>query len=107
MSGNRGLTIQFATLEQPTALGEIIGECSNVGYNNDVVSIDSKFWNESDESTQFLLIYHELGHCLLGEGHIADPSAIMNALINSPEAYYNTDLPAMLNELFSDRGDGL
>lgn len=106
LSGNQGIIIQFATLEQQDNLGEIIGECSNPGYGNNTVSIDTNFWNVAGQTGQKILMYHELGHCVLSEGHVSDPDAIMNPLLNNPEAYYTqSDWSDMLSQLFSEKGD--
>jgi hypothetical protein len=106
VSGNRGLTVQFATLEQIDSLGEVIGECSDIGYANNTISIDPGFWNVANATQQLILYFHESSHCMLAEGHLTNAAAIMYPVINSPVSYYTSqDWPQMLSELFSDDGD--
>lgn len=105
VSGNKGLTIQFAPLEQQTALGEVIGECLGIGYGGGIINIDKTYWSQSDNATHILLIYHELGHCLLNEQHINNPEAIMYPQINGPEQYYSTGWFIQVNQLFENYGD--
>jgi hypothetical protein len=106
LSGNQGITIQFAKLEQPTSLGEIVGECSNVGYGNDTVLIDTVYWNTADLTSQTVLLLHELAHCLLDEIHVSDPNAIMNAQLGVNIQYYFNNPSPSLSVLFSDKGNG-
>jgi len=79
---DRSLTIQFANLgyNPKTTGAEIVGECQsqsdNRGYNN-TISIDPVFWDNATVDEQWLLVYHELGHCVLGAGHTANPDDIM------------------------------
>jgi hypothetical protein len=47
---------------------DVIGRCS---INNGTlrVSIDTKYWNKVKSIQREELIFHELGHCILGRGH--------------------------------------
>jgi hypothetical protein len=105
VSGPQGIVIQFTTLEQANPLGETIGECSDMGYGNDIVSIDYNFWAGASPSTQQILLYHELGHCLLDEHHNPDPTSIMNALINNTMTYWSNYEARSLQILFSQEGN--
>ena len=100
LSGNRGLTVQFASLEQPTALGEVIGECV---FNSVTVSIDTDYWNYASPEDRQALLYHELGHCLLLEQHSTDPNAIMYPILNQSFNFYTKDWNELLNQLFRER----
>lgn len=103
---NQAITIQFAMLEQKDSLGEVVGECNSVGYGYDTISIDTDFWNSSNAATRLVLVEHELGHCILDEGHSNDPDAIMYPIVNYPAAYYNSqDWSGMLSQLFKDSGN--
>jgi hypothetical protein len=105
LDANQGLTIRFAVLEQPTALGEIIGECYGVGYGGGTIEIDKSYWDNVDSLTQEILLYHELGHCVLSEGHTNNTMAIMNALINNPVSFDTVDMPVMIHDLFKNIGN--
>lgn len=104
LSVNQGITMQFTTLGQPDGLGEVIGECMSVGYGNSTINIDPTFWNESGIEGQTLLIYHELGHCVLNEVHTTDQENIMYPIINYPEQYYVADWSVLTSKLFSQVG---
>lgn len=90
------LTVQFGDLTHPIA-----GECSMDGDGNGVVTIDKTYWDEmeSDEYKQ-IVTYHELGHCLLFRGHVANYTSIMNAYIISDETFYDNK-SELLTELFT------
>jgi hypothetical protein len=105
VSNNQGITVQFAQLEEQNSLGELIGECSDLGYGGGTVSIDTNFWTHSTPIAQKLLMYHELGHCLLDEGHSTDPNAIMYPIINNSENYAITGLQEQLDQLFANQGN--
>jgi hypothetical protein len=106
LNANQGLTIQFTALEQATSIGEIVGECSSVGWGGGTINIDPGYWNSTDALGQELLMYHELGHCILDEIHTTNRMAIMNAMINNPQYFDQTDMAGMINQLFLDEGDG-
>ena len=105
LNPNQGITIQFATLEQKDSLGEVIGECSNAGYGGGTILIDTNFWNNADIDAQTVLLWHELGHCVLSEIHIQDPNAIMYAVIGQNIQYYISNPSTSFNVLLSDKGN--
>jgi hypothetical protein len=103
---DQGITIQFSTLEQKTALGEVVGDCSGLSYGNSTINVDQSFWNQSGYAAQQILLYHELGHCVLYEAHTTNPDAIMNPLITNPLAFYAPNMDGMIKDLFKAEGDG-
>lgn len=52
-----------------------------------VITIDHRFWVQSDARVKEALLFHELGHCMLGLGHDAFPS-IMNNFIGHTVNHY-------------------
>jgi hypothetical protein len=104
MPAERGVTIQFATLGN-SSLGEIVGECSGYGYGNDTVLVDQGYWSVASSQAQFIIIYHELGHCLLAEQHTNTTAAIMNPLITNPLEFIGLDLSQMVKKLYEDIGN--
>lgn len=87
-------SIIFTTLENP-----VVGRCYNYGTNSEynIIHIDINYWNSSLEDSKEQLIFHELGHCVLGLGHddtyIYDnvygyiPSSLMNSFVISVFIY--------------------
>lgn len=43
-----------------------------------VVVVNLSWWNSNDATSRELVVFHELGHCLMKKGHIAG-AGIMNA----------------------------
>ena len=54
----------------------------------------------------WVTVYHELGHCVLGETHTQRQDAIMNPVINCP-MWYMWEWSQMVKDLFNAMGDGL
>lgn len=46
-----------------------VGRCIRGGDFTPVIQLDPFFWNNSDDMDREQLIFHELGHCILGRGH--------------------------------------
>lgn len=61
-----------------------------------VIHIDPEFWETADEETRIALMFHELGHCILGQKHRTGIASIMNpnVIINyfSFKPYYDNEL---------------
>jgi hypothetical protein len=108
LQDGQSTTIKFFDSSQMDNLGEVIGECDDIGWGGSNILIDSDFWKLSPPAIQQILLYHELGHCILDEIHVTNPMAIMNALINNPEEYYTStiDMEIMVSGLFQEVGDG-
>jgi hypothetical protein len=108
MADQQGLTMKFAVPSGSTALAEIVGECQGVGYGNSTIIIDPDFWEQSSYQEQLLIAFHEMGHCLLDEDHVADPNAIMNPYISNSIQQWVLD-PASrsgtIQQLFEEKGD--
>lgn len=102
---NQNITIQFAPLEQADSIGEVVGECTSIGFGNGIIYIATDYWNSADANTRLILLYHELGHCVLSEVHTQNTMAIMNPLITNPQQYDATDLKGMIDQLFLDTND--
>jgi hypothetical protein len=74
--GTYGITAGFTTLNG------LAGECVQNGMQREV-RIDSSYWTQInyDDSQMEQLIFHELGHCALGLGHI--PTYVISLRFNS------------------------
>ena len=46
----------------------IVGMC----YTNGSVSLLRSYWDDADDTQRHLLVYHELGHCVLNRQHRED-----------------------------------
>jgi hypothetical protein len=87
------LTIQFDHLT-----GERFGLCETGAGMTPTIHIDEEGWDEADDATRESLLFHEMGHCVLGQNHRNDsgnvddsptpiPTSIMNATIVDGEIY--------------------
>lgn len=76
------VTIMFADFPQ----GEF-GLCKNYGTNNrlNIVYIDRLFWISNDYYAQEELLFHELGHCVLGRKHL-EGLMVLGEYINAPKS---------------------
>lgn len=90
-----GTGISFAP--QTSFPGTIIGYCD--GKN---VTIDSDYWAIAGDKERLLLVFHELGHCVLQHGHDKDldpttgcPLSVMNPYLPTEWCYNNN--PGMLD----------
>lgn len=55
-------TIQF--VDKITAIDGAVGVC----YPTNVIQLDINYWRQSHDEAN-MVIYHELGHCVLKQGH--------------------------------------
>lgn len=75
-----------------------------------IIKIKRNFWNKSDIPTRELLMFHELGHCILNRGHrtvkgSTFPVSIMEPVIFSSFVYVK-DYSYYISELFGTKKDG-
>ncbi|MFK7979626.1 MAG: putative metallopeptidase, partial [Saprospiraceae bacterium] len=49
-----------------------IGLCATTGERQ--IVIDEKFWKRSSELSKELIVFHELGHCVLERNHFDEKS---------------------------------
>lgn len=109
--GNTAVTIEFGT---PTA-GDtgIAGQCQTFFLGINTIVIDRTGWEQASSDAQRVLIYHELGHCVLGRVHdttmVVDPGgsgdfipqSIMYPESDRAAAYYDGDADFYNSELFN------
>ncbi len=88
-----GIDVQFGDLPAPQ-----VGVC----YSGQLrVVVDQRVWDTYDSYRREVVIYHELGHCLLGKGHVAASTpAIMNPMLMW-SSYYAAHRTELLNEFFN------
>lgn len=98
------MTIRFGALESNLA-----GLCEFSGGRFNEITIDRAWWRRANSLQKEWVMYHELGHCVLGRGHLNDLTArgtcvsIMHSGvgINCTAWYNSATRPRYLEELFS------
>lgn len=86
---------------------DIAGTCNYHSYEPNVVTIDLEYWNSVSTLRREMVVFHELGHCVLGRGHTetAFSNGICTTLMNSGTsgcyvAYTADNRDYYLGELF-------
>ena len=110
----RGLDVLYATSQVNATIGEIdkpnvIGQCSwNQAHEHNIV-LDQDYWRTANDMQREFLVFHELGHCVLGRDHVDDADAnnhcisIMSSGTGDCRVVYSqNNRNRLLNELFSD-----
>jgi len=85
----------------------VAGTCQH-GLHIHHVTIDINFWNQFSSNRKEMVVFHELGHCVLGRGHTEEEDdngsclSIMNSGTSGCNVLYNkTNKTYYLQELFS------
>ncbi len=110
----RGLDIEDATYQVNARIGEIsepnvIGQCSwNQSHVHNIL-VDEDYWRTASDLQREFLMFHELGHCVLGLDHndMADARGNCGSIMSSGSGncrvmYTYTNRKALLDELFSN-----
>lgn len=113
------LTMSFSeSMPQSTVGGYVLAYCQRTLKGPNVV-VKGSYWNQTSVSDREQLIFHELGHCLLGLDHDDSteaapvwnnpayqannvPSSIMNTF-HFDSGLYNGNRPEYVNRLFNAR----
>lgn len=95
----------------------LAGECVYGNYyTTPVININPVYWNNATAVQREILMYHELGHCILwiyyhrnGFTSMGMPVSIMNYTMNSwisPQAqsFYSSNKAAYMSELYKGGG---
>lgn len=85
---------EFVIVEKLEGPDAVIGRC----YYTDVkIAVEEEFWKYASDTAREILIFHELGHCILKKGH--STSGIMRPrLLNAN--HYRRNRTRFLDELF-------
>ncbi len=85
----------------------VVGTCQFHFNNPNEITIDRNFWNNASELIKEMVVFHELGHCVLFRGHLEDFDnqgtclSVMNSGLAECRVRYNVNnREAYLNELF-------
>lgn len=85
----------------------VLGQCHYSEQAPNIVEIDQQFWNRATDLEKEYVVFHELGHCVLGRNHddtrLADGScgSIMQSGLTNCRVEYNTsNREEYVDELF-------
>ncbi len=107
----RGINIDLVVLEVTGVIeniseNNVAGTCQ-YGQHIHHVTIDQNYWNRSSAFSREMVVYHELGHCALYQGHreLEDTNghclSIMNSGTSGCRVLYNeANRDYYLDELF-------
>ena len=86
----------------------VAGTCSTNGYDVKHITIDRTFWVNASPLVREMVVYHELGHCVLGRGHTETAfsnglctSIMRSGLGNCQDAYNYDNRSYYIRELFN------
>jgi len=104
------IPINFADLTHDLGYG-VVGVCYNaMDVDKRYISVDKTFWDTHNDTYHTVLLWHELGHCLLGRVHTivlfdsstlsaTIPISIMYPDVIAP-SYFIAEKQHYINELF-------
>ncbi len=86
---------------------DVVGQCATLSNGEGQVRVDQIYWNRASPLERELLIFHELGHCILGRSHDDTSNrdgvcqSMMNSGLGDCNARYNSATREdYLDELF-------
>ena len=86
--------------------GTVAGQCQRNDDRPSQIIIDENVWNSSSDTEKEFLIFHELGHCILGRVHLDSTHpdgrciSIMHSVSGVCRNEYETRRAEYLDELF-------
>ena len=86
--------------------GTVAGQCQRNDNRPSQIIIDETIWNESSDTEKEFLIFHELGHCILGRPHLDSAhtdgrcTSIMHSVSGVCRNEYESRRSEYLDELF-------
>lgn len=108
----RGLDVTYATSQVDAHIGEItepnvIGQCSWSQNQAHSITLDQQYWRSANDLQREFVVFHELGHCVLGLQHLDNADAngnclsIMTSGTGDCRVLYNhSNRDRMLDDLF-------
>jgi len=87
---------------------KVVGQCSSfTNSDRKVLRIDKAYWEQVSNLEREFVVFHELGHCYLGRGHLnkkdnlGNCNSMMHSGLNGCHfKYTTTSRTAYLDELF-------
>lgn len=113
----RGLTIDLNSANITASFKDIeeenvAGTCSYSHHSPRKITIDIPFWKGSTHLAKEMIVFHELGHCYLGRGHLETKfeSGYCRSIMRSGtcccrDAYNEQNRNYYLDELYSKGED--
>ena len=110
----RGIDLQLADLNLTGRIEEIdennvAGQCSYGSNHPSEIVIDASFWSWASENLKEMVVFHELGHCVLHRGHEegqfqngACRSIMRSGTESCLDNYHSQTREYYLDELFSE-----
>lgn len=111
----RGLSIDLAAQDigaafSSTLEGQTAGKCTSFSSGTQIIYINPQSWEQRSELEREFLVFHELGHCYLGRGHLdeADEKGFCLSIMQSGagrcrDSYRPATREALLDELFDNK----
>lgn len=107
----RGYDVDLDDLDLVSTIEEIeedgiAGTCHYNSQESNRITIDLTFWQNANQSTRELVVFHELGHCVLFRDHLEDENnqntclSIMNSGTSGCRVRYADNREYYLDELF-------
>lgn len=71
----------------------VVGQCQTYVDGNKAVVIEEAYWNRASYLQKEFLVFHELGHCILGRDHLdeANANGSCSSIMNSGSANCDFD----------------
>ena len=86
-----------------------LGQCKSYSNGSKEIVIDEPYWNRATDTEREYLVFHELGHCILGREHLdsKNSSGICTSIMQSGDGsckgiYNGTNREELLEELFGN-----
>jgi len=113
-AAQRGESIDLRSLGLTATIEElhpedVAGVCNYSSRNPNHIGIDETFWNRAADNWREMVVFHELGHCVLARGHREDAfsnglcvSIMRSGVEDCRDAYRNSTRAYYLDELFNE-----
>ena len=99
-----GIGAQVATID-----GDAVGQCVLSESRGAFLRLDDAYWSRASDLQKEFLVFHKLGHCFLGRGHLDEEDergsciSIMMSGVGSCRTNHNTNTREQyIDELFSN-----
>jgi len=86
-----------------------LGQCKSYSNGSKEIVIDQPYWNQASDVEREYLVFHELGHCILGREHLdsKDAGGVCTSIMQSGDGtckgiYDLTNREELLEELFEN-----
>jgi hypothetical protein len=106
----RGLNLdmgQYSGMFMELEENNVAAKCQTISNGTKRVVVDQSFWNSASSLQREMVVFHELGHCVLNRAHLDDArtdgscvSMMQSGLGLCKMSYTNANRSAYLDELF-------